>query len=121
MTCTGSRILVVEDHHALGRLIAATLADAGWVTVGPVSDHASALDAVRREPLAMALLDRMLHGRETFAIADAAAERGIACLLISGYPSSSLPPRLRDVPFLEKPFSTADLVAAVRTALGGSA
>src|SRR5690348_13426592 len=102
MTRAGARILVVEDHRALGRLIAATLADAGWVTVGPISDHASALDAVRREPLAMALLDRMLHGQDTDAIADAVAERGIACLLISGYPRASLPPRLRDLPFLEK-------------------
>ena len=62
----------------------------------------------------------MLGGEETLAIADALAERGIPCLLISGYSRSTLPERFQDLPFLEKPFTMDTLLDAVRAVVGGS-
>lgn len=112
------RILVVEDHAALGRFIGAALATAGWTVVGPMRDHGSALDAARRETFDLALLDLALRGEDTFAIAGYLAERGIACLLMSGQPRSALPERFRELPFLEKPFTTGVLLAAVRAVAG---
>jgi len=111
-----SRILVVEDHDALGRFISAALTGAGWVVIGPVASQAAALDAVERQRFGVAVVDFILKGQEAFAITDALVERGIACLLISGHPPSSLPERFRDLPFLEKPFTMSGLLAAVRDA-----
>src|SRR4051794_4619360 len=117
MTASPSRILVVEDHPPLGRFIAMALESAGWMVVGPITDHASALQAARSQPLDLALMDRMLQGVETLAIADLLAERSIPCLLMSGYPRSTLPERFQDRPFLEKPFSMVALLDAVRAVM----
>ena len=115
-----SRILVIEDHGALGRFIAATLTSAGWTVIGPVDNLASAIDAVRRDRFAVAVLDRMLRGEEAFAVADAVVARGAGLLLISGYSRSALPERFRDLPFLEKPFTKEALLETVSAIAGGS-
>jgi DNA-binding response OmpR family regulator len=118
MTEGGPRILVVEDHAALGRFIGAALATAGWVVVGPFNEYASAMDAARRTPLDLAVLDRLLGGEETFAILDVLFERGVGCLLISGHPREALPERYRDFPFLLKPFTMSALLGALRALAG---
>ena len=120
MAVAALRILVIEDHPPLGRFIAAAVASVGWAVVGPVTDHASAMDAARRLALDLALIDRMVGGEETAAITDVLAERGIPCLLMSGYPRSTLHKRFRDFPFLEKPFPMDALLGAARAAVGGS-
>jgi DNA-binding response OmpR family regulator len=113
------RILVIEDHTALGRFITAALETAGWSVVGPIGDHAAALEAARSHPIDLALMDRMLQGTETLTIADVLSERAIPFLLMSGHPRSTLPERFRDGPFLEKPFTMDRLLDAVRVAVGG--
>jgi DNA-binding response OmpR family regulator len=114
-----TRVLVIEDHEPLGRFITAALSGGGWVVTGPISSQAAAFDAVRRQRFAIAVMDCMLRGQEAFAIADAIVERGAGCLLISGHPRSTLPARLRDLPFLEKPFTMSALVTAVRAIEAG--
>ena len=119
MIASTLRILVIEDHHPLGRFITGALETAGWAVVGPIAEHAEALDAARRLPIDLALMDRMLQGEDALAIADVLAERAIPCLLMSGYPRSTLPERFRDGPFLEKPFNMETLREAVRAVVGG--
>ena len=119
MAAAGLRILVIEDHPALGRFVAAALAGAGWAVLGPLGDHASAMEAARHEPVDVAVTDRLVQGNETFAIADALAERGVRCVIMSGYPRSTLPERFQDLPFLEKPFTMDALIEAVRAAAIG--
>jgi DNA-binding response OmpR family regulator len=111
------RILVAEDHPALGRFITAVLAAAGWTVVGPLGDCTAALAAVQQESYDLAMIDRTLRGEDALPIARAAHERGLPCLLVTGYPRASLPERFRDYPFLEKPFAKEALVEAVRYAL----
>jgi DNA-binding response OmpR family regulator len=120
LTEIDSRILVVEDHAALGRFIAAVLTGAGWQVIGPIDNHASALDAVRRRHFALAVLDWMLRGEEAIAVVDALLARGIGCLLISGYAHSILPERFRSLPFLQKPFSRERLLETVSAVAGRS-
>lgn len=100
----------------MGRFITAALTGAGWSVLGPATDCASALAAVRGEQFDIAILDRMLRGDDALAIADAVIARGAPCLLISGHPRSSLPARFYDLPFLEKPFTMDALLAALAAA-----
>ena len=116
MTDAAFRILVIEDHAALGRFISASLSSAGWMVVGPVADHVSAMQAVRSGEFDFAVLDRMLRGEEASEVAEALLASGISFLLISGYDRSTLPQHLRGVPFLQKPFTTRELLAVVRAA-----
>ena len=109
------RILVVEDHGPLRHFLSAALTNAGWTVCGPSGSIAAALDAARRWPLDLAVVDRSVAGEDTFAVVDALAERGIPCLLVSGYSRSLLPERFRNLPFLEKPFTMQALLSAVRT------
>jgi DNA-binding response OmpR family regulator len=111
------RILVAEDHPAMGRFITAVLAAAGWTVVGPFGDCGAALAAARQQLYDLAMIDRTLRGEDALAVAEAVSERGLPCLLVSGYPRASLPERFRDYPFLEKPFAKEALVEAVRYAL----
>src|SRR6266702_482561 len=106
------RVLVVEDHAALARFIADTLQAAGWEVAGPVADAEAAIDAAQRLALDLVVMDRSLRGEEAFGIADAASERGIPCLLVSGYQRATLPDRFRDHPVLEKPFTMEALLTA---------
>jgi DNA-binding response OmpR family regulator len=110
---TASRILVVEDHAAMGRFIAVVLTGAGWQVIGPIDNHASAIDAVRRRQFALAVMDWMLRGEEAVAVVDAIIARDIGCLLISGYAHSIMPERFRSLPFLQKPFTREALLETV--------
>lgn len=121
MAQTASRVLVVEDHPALGRFIAAVLIADGWHVIGPIDNHASAIDAARRRHFVIAVIDWMLRGEEAAAIVDAIIARRISCLLISGHPSSVLPVRFREVQFLQKPFTKESLLGLVSAAARGSA
>jgi DNA-binding response OmpR family regulator len=118
MAEAGLRILVVEDHHPLGRFIDEALTSAGWMVSGPLREPAAALHAAQKLPLDLAVVDRRLAGAETFAVVAALAARGIPCLLMSGYARATLPEDLRDLPFLEKPFTMQALLAAVRDLAG---
>jgi DNA-binding response OmpR family regulator len=113
------RVMIIEDHGALGRFIAATLSSAGWSVIGQVCDHAAAMEAARHRQFELAIIDRMLQGEDSFGIAEAIIEREIGVLLISGYPRSSLPERFHNLPYLEKPFAVGDLLAAVEAIADG--
>src|SRR5436190_4705581 len=112
MVEAGSRILIVEDHQPLARFVALALTTAGWTVCGPLCDLPAALAAARQWPLDVAVIDRSLAGDDTHPVVDALIERGVACLLLSGYPRTTLPSRFRTLPFVEKPFTMEQLVAA---------
>ena len=76
--------------------------------------------ATRSEAFDLIVMDRSLRGEDVLAIADVAAERGIPCLLVSGYQRSTLPARFKDHRFLEKPFTMDELLGAVRAVIGSS-
>jgi DNA-binding response OmpR family regulator len=119
LTAAAFRILVIEDHAALGRFIAASLSTAGWTVVGPLADPVSAMQAVQGRQFDFAVLDRMLRGEEASAVAEALLASGLPFLLISGYERSTLPQHLRGIRFLQKPFTTSALLAAIRAATAG--
>ena len=107
------RVLVIEDHVALSRFIAAALTFGGLTVTGSVGDQALALVAIRQDSFDIAVLDWTLRGEEAVAIIDALHGRGIPFLLISGHALSHLPQHLREVPFLQKPFTASTLLEAI--------
>ena len=107
------RVLVVEDQMLVALEIASLLEDMGCEPVGPVGHIQTALLAVTKEPLDAALLDVDLAGESVEPIADFLRRRGIPFALVTAYARERLPERLRDCPYVAKPFTFADVKATV--------
>ena len=117
---TDVRILIIEDHAALGRCIAEALTDLGCVVVGQVTDLTSALQAVQRGGFDVALLDWTLRGEEASPVAEALLDSGCPFLVISGHRRSTMPHRVQHAPFLQKPFTMCALNSAVKALVNRS-
>ena len=107
------RILVVEDEFLIALDIVAALEAGGFVAVGPLASIDEALDALEGGEIDGALLDANLGGHSVGPLADALAARGLPFAFVSGYGREQLPPRHRDAPLVRKPFTNAELLAAV--------
>jgi len=115
----GRRILVAEDGPLVADALVAMLETAGADVIGPFARSDSALDSLTDAPDA-AVLDINLQGGDAVALADALAARGIPFVFATGYGDPDiLPPRLRDRPRLAKPYSDADVRAALAAVLAG--
>ena len=88
-----------------------------------VADVASRLEEAHHKARALAfdvaILDVNLNGQQTFALARAILAQGGAVVFSTGYGAGSLPPDLRHVPILQKPFHQQDLERTLRAALAG--
>ncbi len=113
----GRRVLIVEDETLISMLLEDMLTDIGFNVVGTAFEYAEALEKAKSLSFDLAILDVSLNGPHTFQIAGAIAERGIAFLFSTGYNSDILPPSLRHVPVLEKPFQQSSLKRVLRAAL----
>ena len=119
----GELVLVVEDSGALRDLTRRLLEDAGYrVTAADSGDDALARGA--DEPPDLLLTDVVMPGMSGRELAEALWARtpGLPVVLMSGYTDDVV---LRHgllgagAAFLEKPFTRAQLLGAVRAALGG--
>jgi PAS domain S-box-containing protein len=121
------RVLVADDEDAVREVSARILERCGFA-VKTVADGQAAIDVVRREPSAfrLVLLDLampILDGAEALA-AIQEINPALPVVLMSGYTerhSSSRIGRNRAAGFVQKPFTNAALIDAVRTALEGAA
>ncbi|MFD1105136.1 response regulator [Sphingobium olei] len=106
-------ILVVEDEYFIAKDVWRALADANAVIVGPTGKVVDALRLIKSERIDAAILDVNLDGTTTFDLAMRLSERGIPYLFLTGYDGWSLPDAFRDIPRINKPFSSDQLIAAV--------
>jgi DNA-binding response OmpR family regulator len=111
------RILIVEDEYYLADDLARTLRDRGAEVLGPVGTISEADAIVSNGGIDCAILDVNLRGEMIFGLADRLQAEGIPFLVASGYSSGALPERFNGVPKIEKPFSAADLIAALPLAI----
>lgn len=114
----GKRVLVVEDDALVGMLIESILEDLGCVILGP----ATTLDEARAliddgEPIDAALLDVNVAGEQVFPVAEALAARGTPIVFSTGYGEGGLTEAWRGRPTLQKPFTEADVKAALAAAV----
>jgi CheY-like chemotaxis protein len=105
----GRRILVVEDEFLIAMEVEDILRALGAEVVGPFGRLKPALAAVQQEVLDGAVLDVCLDGETSELVAAELVSRGVPVLLTTGYESEQLPPDLRHLPRLRKPFDEIDL------------
>ncbi|MEZ6194996.1 MAG: ATP-binding protein [Planctomycetota bacterium] len=119
------RILVVEDEEGVREFVAEILSDAGYdVLATGDPDEAIRLARDASPPIDLMLSDVVLPKMDGRSLRRAiAGERGdLAVLFMSGYTDDAISRHgVLDpgVPFIEKPFSSADLLGKIRGVLGG--
>jgi CheY-like chemotaxis protein len=114
------RILIVEDEMFISMLLEDLLTELGYRPAGPVVRLDEALAAARSEAIDAALLDVNLNGKETYAVADILAGRGIPFVFATGYGAGGIPERYRHRPILAKPFRRDDLARVLAQALAAT-
>jgi CheY-like chemotaxis protein len=119
----GRRVFVVEDEALVSILVETILEDIGCQVAGPymrVSEAQAALDG-ETGVLDAALLDVNVAGQTVFPVAEALIARGVPVVFATGYGEAGVPAGLRDWPTLQKPYTAADVEAALKAAVGLSA
>jgi DNA-binding NtrC family response regulator len=114
----GRRILVVEDEFMIADDIAITLEDLGYEVVGPVSTVPAAMTAIAGEKLDAVLLDANLAGTSSAPIAAELIGRNLPFIVVTGYGHLELATaELDSAPRVNKPFTSADITAALTKAI----
>lgn len=116
MTEGGLRVLVVEDEPLVALLAEEMLADLGHRAAAVRHGLKDGLAAVASDAFDLAFLDVNLGGSLSFPIAEAAADRGIPVLFVTGFGRDHME-RLAGECVLQKPYSSADLEKAIASAL----
>jgi len=107
-------VLIVEDEVLIALEAEAELLRAGTRAMTRAHSIEEAERYITSAPFDVAILDVNLNGRPSFPLADLLADRGISFVFASGYSDlDALPERWRDVPLVNKPYSTAELAAAI--------
>jgi PAS domain S-box-containing protein len=116
-------ILLVEDEDVVRRLVAEILDDAGYAVL-EASDGASALEIVRSHggPLDLLVTDVVMPGMSGPEVAQAVSplRPSLQVLYMSGYTDSAIVHHgvlAEGTAFLQKPFSSTELTAKVRSLL----
>jgi DNA-binding NtrC family response regulator len=107
----GRRVLIVEDETLVALLIEDFLDELGLVHVGPFRTVDAAIEAIKAEPIDLALLDIKLgNGETSYPIAEVLERIGVPFVFVSGYERPD-EPRLGW--HITKPFTIARLQAAI--------
>jgi two-component system CheB/CheR fusion protein len=113
----GRRILIVEDSMLTALDIESMLRDEGAVVVGIASTVEEAQQRLSRGGIDAALLDRNLAGTMVDDAARALVGAGVPFAFMTGYNTQAIPPDLRHVPVLNKPFEAETLRTVLATVL----
>ena len=115
MTIEGATILVLEDEPIIGLALEDMLVTKG-ATVVYASRMEEAHEALAQSEIDAAILDVNVHGQMSYAVAASLTELTIPFIFATGYGDSSHPPEFRSVPTIAKPYSAAELEAALSRA-----
>ena len=116
----GLRVLIVEDEVAIAMLLEDMLLDIGAVVIGPAGRLSQGKTLAETEEVDLAILDVNVAGEPVYPVVDILVRRGIRFVFSTGYGAGGIDPAWRDRPVLQKPFSQAELEAALERATGQS-
>ena len=113
------RVLIVEDDPFIAMDIESAVAEqlGDGVELIVVESVAEARRMTAKQ-FACALLDIDVVGGKTFDVASKLQEIGTPFAFVSGSAPHEVPDALRGVRFLRKPFSTREVAAFVKSAVG---
>ena len=111
------RILIAGPQAVIAFDLQRILRDAGYRVVGPVATAVEARRLIDRGPIDGAIVDLDLDPSATPAIVELLEDAGIPAVFLSGAALEQLPERQRGRPLVQKPYTEASLLAAVRQAL----
>lgn len=111
------RVLLVEDEPAIIELINEMLEDLSCKVVAIASRLEDAVTLAREIDVDLAILDVRLQGQHSEPVARILQSRDIPFIFATGYRTSEIDQEFQAVPALPKPFQTADLADAIRSAL----
>jgi len=108
------RVLLVEDEHIVAAALSRGLRVYGAEVIGPAATVSNALALIEATPVIDgALVDINLRGIQAYDVVDALLARRVPIVLTTGYETSVVPSRYRDVPVLQKPFDPAEAMGAL--------
>jgi len=108
------KILVVEDDALIAMELGERLADLGHAVLGPAHTIAEAEALITRERPDAALLDANLAGQSSVGLGMVLLGQGVPVAFCTGYDQvKGAPPELASAPVLVKPYSDAELRAAL--------
>ena len=105
-------ILIVEDDTDLVAVLVQVLEREGY-RVSAASRRVEALAVLREGDVDLIVADSVLRGGNGDDIAKTAGQRAVPVIMISGEPERIARLRGGPLPFIEKPFRTAQLVQLV--------
>ena len=107
----GRTVLLVEDEFVIAEDMACQLEAGGAKVVGPVASVDAAIRLIEQtERLDGAIVDLNLKGVMSWPILDALLQRGVPCVMTTGYDMASIPARYAEIVRCEKP-TTSDKAA----------
>jgi len=110
---TGARVLLVEDEYYIADDLRRTLRAVGATVVGPAPTLSIAMDLFDEGNFDCAVIDLNLQGESALPLADRLIEQRRSFAIATGYGSTAVPDRLKDIPRIEKPFDPAALLRLV--------
>lgn len=118
------RILVVEDDYFVSLAIESDLEDAGYEVIGVVAAGEDALQVAGRLRPDLAIVDVRLAGAlDGIETATELLQRGIRCIFATAHSDPQTRERgsaARPLAWLTKPFTTGDLLQAVKQGIAES-
>ena len=117
------RILIVEDDPMVALDLEGIVLDmaSGLTQVAVAASAREARQVLANAAFDLALLDIDVTDGKTFDVAALLHERGTPFAFVSGSRPEEIPPALRNVPFVPKPYDPATIVRTLASRLGSGA
>ncbi|MFM9864185.1 MAG: response regulator [Micropepsaceae bacterium] len=106
------KILLVEDEAILKLPVEDALAARGFTCVS-TGTLDGALEILRTERVAAAILDVNIQGSAVFNVAREVRSQGAQCVFTTGYTDASIPAEFADAPYFHKPYNIDHVVDAI--------
>ncbi len=113
----GLQVLIVEDETLVAMLIEEYLLELGCEIAFSASRVGKAMRGLQTCGIDVAILDVNVAGESISQLVETLVQRGIPFIFASGYGARGVDPRWSRSPVLQKPFTEADLRAALLASL----